>query len=804
MKIAFLIDSEPSYEQLTAFKWLKARTGCAFQVGIEKISDVNLNEFNIIWWHYDKNLNLPEFANSDEFKTALLNFLNRGGNLLLTLTAVKLLNVFNIEPIEPDFEEREILTSSHSYGFASFLGHPVFRKLNNSAYTFRASKETEKILISYVEHAPRNLKIVGVEKIGEAVNHDKKILFEFEDKFKIIAIGGYIYFSDKENPHWGNLDRLILNSILYLNNPRKFPEPRTYWDFTEDIKQVKLQLEDKALRTAQKKIGRKSTHIQTEIGETYFIQGERIFAEITSQKIKSISIPPLQIVDEFALFLKSNNEFKQTEKAQIILKPEAVVRNFEFDGVKFREMIFTHPKKPILISNFLFTSDREIEICLNLKISPKFLSCPKFKIKNFSFGFDEKLKCFYAFNPEIFSIFVGSARKPESYEINVGDFIDVKIFYKVSAGFEKAFNFAITGDFQNPQHPKDILSESKELYKLSLTSPHKIFKENFKSVRNVLRKYFTIETQDESINQKFKFAVSLLPKFMKDVKTLGRFLVHDLRDEFINTEKILNLLNTLLKLGDYEDVRDTLEFLGRYISVDGNFPKKFLLSGFFEYENFLKSQYIKICGDYLCFSKDKLFSKFTWRRIKNLISNEIQNLQNYPDVIESMLLFANVLEDSEYVEKLSELKSKIQFESGIKRTLMETSKLDFNSAISISNFVEKILDDFDFEVNAFEKKLIFKPKIKDAIGSVKLKNLRLQNMRVDLTIENSGDCLVFIFEKNNLPEINVNLKPIFENPRNVKNVLIDDKVCKSFEFNKVGLKVEFSFRFRRQVKILFD
>ncbi|CUS96054.1 DUF4960 domain-containing protein [Candidatus Chrysopegis kryptomonas] len=803
MKIAFLIDSEPSQEQLSAFKWLRARTGCAFQVEIEKINNANLNEFNIIWWHYDKSLNLPEFASSDEFKTTLLNFLNRGGNLLLTLTAVKLLNVLNIEPIEPDFEKREILTSSRSYGFASFLGHPVFRKLHNATYTFTASEKTEKIMLAYVDRTPENLKIVGIEKVDDKINPTKKILFEFESKFKIIAIGGYVYFSDKGNPNWNNLDRLLLNSILYLNNPRKFPEPKTYWDFRENITRASFQLENKALRTAQKKIGRKSTDIQSEIKGNYLIQGEQIFAEITEQKIKSISIPPLQIIDEISLSLKSNEEFKQIEKPQLILKPEAVVRNFEIGEAKFCETIFTHPKKPILISNFLITSDKEIEICLNLKISPKFLSEPKFQIKNFSFGFDEKLKCFYVFNPQIFAIFAGSARKPESYEIKVGDFVDVKIFYKVSAGSEKAFNFAITGVFQNPRAPKDILSESKELYKLSLTSPHKIFKENFKSVRNALRKYLTIETQDENINQKFKFAVSLLPKFMKDVKTLGRFLVNDLREEFINTEKILNSLNTLLKIGDYEDTRDTLEFLGRYISVDSKLPQKFLLSGFFEYDNNLKFNFIKICGDYLRSSKDKLFAKFTWQRIKNLISGEIENLQNYPDAFNSILLFANTLEDSEYMEKLNELKSKMRFENGVKKLSSKINQFDLNSAIGVSSFVEKILDDFEFDVNAFEKKLTFKPRIKDAIGSVKMKNLRLQNMRINITIEKSSDCLVINFEKNNLPEINVNLE-IFESPRNVKNVLIDDKVCKSFECDETSLKIGFSFRFKRQVKILFD
>ena len=74
MKIAFLIDSEPTQEHLQAYKWVRARTGCAFPVEIENIFETNLDDFNIIWWHYDKILALPEIADGERFKSIIFYF----------------------------------------------------------------------------------------------------------------------------------------------------------------------------------------------------------------------------------------------------------------------------------------------------------------------------------------------------------------------------------------------------------------------------------------------------------------------------------------------------------------------------------------------------------------------------------------------------------------------------------------------------------------------------------------------------------------------------------------------------------
>ncbi|MCS7228930.1 MAG: hypothetical protein RMJ81_01195 [Candidatus Kryptonium sp.] len=801
MKIAFLFESEPTSEQIQAYKWVRARTGCAFKVEVEKIFETNLNDFNIIWWHYDKNFTLPDFARDENFKSVITDFLNHGGNLLLTLSAMKLLNEIEIEPIEPDFESFE-LKSEIPIGFVSFFGHPVFRKLKNGVDVFLAKRVDKFLTIAYVKRAPEKLRIVAVEKLGRKINYDKKILFEYENGGRVIAIGGNVYFSALDNPFFHNLDRLVLNSLLYLNNPKKFPEPRTYWIFSGKIEKVDLAIEQKALRTAHKKIGDKHTGLSFEDGQDFLVQGDKIYAKVSGIEIEQISIPPFQLIDRFKIYVKSEEKFISPESAQIRFKPESLLMEFEIDNVKFKETIFAHPKKPALILNFLITSERDFEICLEIKISPKILNLSTIPLKDFFYGCEEKLKCVYVLNDKLFALFLGSPKRFELFDFRVEDDLRVKIYYRISSGVEKAFNFAIVGDVKHPSSNEDIAKSAKEIYKYALVFAHKVFKENLKSVKDGFRKRLLILTPDEEFNRNFKIALSCFPKFVKNVKGLGNFLVDDLNDEIVDYGKVLQILPLMLKIGEYEIVRDTLEFGGRCMSLNGEIPSVLSLSGTFEYERDLRTEYIKVCAEYLRSSKDKLFAKFTWQRLKKMIENcKVADLGK--DVVDSLLLFAKVLKDEAWIKKLSDLEVEEKHHRNFNKESFE-DVLDVNSAISLGMFIGNVLRRYCiFDVDSFEKKIYFSPLITESWEFWEIRNLRIQNMRLNVSLKREGNFMRFWFRKKDLPEVKIIFEPRFEEKIWIEKVLIEDKLVENLKVDESGAWLEFSFRFEKEVKIFF-
>ncbi|MEN3038636.1 MAG: hypothetical protein ABDI07_05710 [Candidatus Kryptonium sp.] len=801
MKIAFLFESEPTFEQIHAYKWVRARTGCAFKVEIEKILEENLNDFNIIWWHYDKKFTLPEFVRGEKFKAVIIDFLNRGGNLLLTLSAMKLLNDLGIEPVEPDFEGFE-LKSETPRGFACFFGHPVFRKLQNGADVFLTKQVDKFLTVAYVERTPEKLRTVAVEKLGGEINWNKKILFEYENRGRVIAIGGNVYFSVLDNPFFHNLDRLILNSLLYLNNPKRFPEPRTYWTFTDKIEKVDLTIEQKALRTAHKKIRKKDTGLSFERNKIFFVQGNKVYAKVSEIGIEQISIPPFRLIDNLKIYVKSGEEFLSPTNVRITFKPEAVLREFEIDNTKFKETIFAHPKKSALILNFLITSEKDCEICFEFKISPKILNLSPIPLKNFSYGCEEKLKCVYVLNEKLFCLFLGSPKKFELVDFKVEDGLKVIIYYRISPGIEKSFNFAIVGDVKHPSSSEDIVKSAKEIYKYALVFVHKLFKENLKLVKDGFRKRFLILTPDEEFNRNLKIALSCLPKFVKYVKGLGSFLVDGLSDEIVDYGKVLGVLPLMLKIGEYEIVRDTLEFGGRYMSLKREIPSRFSLSGTFEYEKDLRTEYIKVCAKYLRSSKDKLFAKFTWQRLKKIVESCSLDQFN-KDVLDSLLLFAKVLKDESWIKKLNELKIEKTKENLFKEKFDDT--FDVNSAVSLARFVDGILDKYCvFEVDSFEKKIYFSPLIAESWNFWEVRNLRIQNMKLNVSFRREENLMVFVFRKRDLPEIKIVFEPRFEKEILTEKILIGDRLIENFKIEGSKVYLEFSFRFEKEVKIFFN
>lgn len=802
MKIAFLFDPEPTYEQIQAYKWVRARTGCAFKVEIDEIFRTNLYDFNIIWWHYDKNLTLPEIVKDENFRSILLDFLKNGGNLLLTLSAMKLLNEIQIEPVEPDFEGFEI--DFNPRGFVSFFGHPIFRKLQNGVNVYLPRYGDKFLTVAYVKQTPEKLKVIAVEKIGDEIKLEKKILFEYEDNGRVIGIGGNVYFS-VENKFFYNLDRFVLNSLLYLNNPKKFPEPRTYWSFHTKVEQINLKLEDKALRSAQKKIGERGTGISLEEGDAFFIQGRGIYARVSKSEIGQVSIPPFQFIEYLKIYVRDALGFLVPQNVRVVFKPESVLREFEIGGVKFKENIFTHPKKPILILNFLMTSEVDFEICFELKISPKILNSPIIPFKNFSFGYEEKLKSVYVFNDSYFSLFCGSSRKPELVEFETDEDLIIKIFYKIFAGVEKAFNFAVVGEVKQPFSSEDVINVAKWNYKFALMFPHKVFKESFKFVKDRFRKHLLILTPNEKLNENFKFSVALVPKFIKSVKTLGDFAIDELNKFDVDLKKVFKVLSVMLKIGEYDGVRDTLEFVGRYINLNGEIPSRFSLFGVFEYgDEKLKWDYIKICADYLRCSKDKLFAKFTWRRLKRMFKNyEVEKIER--DIVNSLFLFAKILKDEEWIEKLSGfgVGDVGNLDIGKGQEVNFGNCFDVNSAFSVSGFIDGVLSKYCvFDVDSFAKKIYSSPFVKNEWEFLEIRNLRIQNMSINVFVKREDNWISFLFEKRSLPEVKVIFEPRFEGNVLVEKVMIDDKSVQSFRVEGNRVMLEFPFRFKRAVYLL--
>jgi hypothetical protein len=148
------------------------------------------------------------------------------------------------------------------------------------------------------------------------------------------------------------------------------------------------------------------------------------------------------------------------------------------------------------------------------------------------------LKAFFIINDELFSIFIGSVKRPDEFNFKLENGLSISVKYRIPAGMEKAFNIAIAGEVKQPHSSERIIHTAREFYKLALKSTHKVFKDNFKTIRNTIRRRLQISTDDKKFERDFNFAVVLLNRFQKRIKNPGRCFVPNPRCNFVKVDEI--------------------------------------------------------------------------------------------------------------------------------------------------------------------------------------------------------------------------------------------------------------------------
>lgn len=87
-------------DELAAYNWLKATYPKAEFVSMSAVKNgtANLSKFGVIWWHEDLTQTLPDIAFDNAVITAINNYRNAGGNLLLTTFAARWIEQLGIVP----------------------------------------------------------------------------------------------------------------------------------------------------------------------------------------------------------------------------------------------------------------------------------------------------------------------------------------------------------------------------------------------------------------------------------------------------------------------------------------------------------------------------------------------------------------------------------------------------------------------------------------------------------------------------------------------------------------------------------
>ena len=240
-------------DEIAASDWLFSKYPGAVYISFADIaSGVSLNNINVLWWHYDSATALPTSVLNTNVVDKIKNYLNNGGNILLTTFASQYVEALGIVPagkgpnnVFGDFPPYGFVDSGSDWGM-SFKGnesHLIFDGLQTyeagkakllEKGTFRQNHTAWWFLPEwggYVNGAGWRTQTGGKNLASEAWDNtlDGRVtIAEFPSgaankKCIVISMGAYDWYNESSNgnpsqanAYLDNIKTLTENSLNYL------------------------------------------------------------------------------------------------------------------------------------------------------------------------------------------------------------------------------------------------------------------------------------------------------------------------------------------------------------------------------------------------------------------------------------------------------------------------------------------------------------------------------------------------------------------------------------------------------------
>jgi glycogen debranching enzyme len=190
-----------------------------------------LSGFTHLWYH---RTDTAAFDNTEKKSgETIRQFVQKGGNLFLSMEAVPLLNEWKIEPatIQSGQDTLKDEGFGRPAGFHAFKTHPLFHGMNGGVYTTKQKQDHIVRKHGYFGDAvPQKGMVAGIQWTYITFTEENKLLLEYRlGKGRIIAAGAYLYYA-ADNYNQQHLWQFTENVFRYTS--RQFQqEAANYWQY---------------------------------------------------------------------------------------------------------------------------------------------------------------------------------------------------------------------------------------------------------------------------------------------------------------------------------------------------------------------------------------------------------------------------------------------------------------------------------------------------------------------------------------------------------------------------------------------
>lgn len=593
--------------------------------------EADLSSYDLVW------VNRPDTADFSEAELETLlplkDYVAAGGKLVLADDAVRLLNIWGIEPTPLQKFVYEAIDDGfgRKVGFHGFRAHPIFDGLYGGAYVWHGHQDNVCHTWSFpqgVMPQAEGTRVIGTFWEYIFYHPYEKAIWETPyGEGSILSIGGLLKYGEP-NFNSAILERFTTNCVKYLAGTLKSGEVERYWDYSprglvEDTYDYKA-----AVPSSRPWDIADDPHsvVWDATGQEVDIAGRRnmVVSHEEDGGIFEIWTHPFLSVRDLKVSVRvAGSEepilLKQTG-ARIELRTNSFIRTYTFGDLTVNEIITVSYDRPVTVAHYQWSGAELEAVLAEFTCNQRYMwPYEEDALGSVYYGWAEGLNAFVASTADREFMSIIGANAPGRL-LAAGNEVNPKLLQVVA---KTEYDVSGTNSLDlvlaaGSEGEKAALAD----YAAAAKNPQKVFSESAKHHSDYLAKHVSINTPDEVMNEAYRWAVTGSEMFKVDIPGIGTGLLagySSSRRGWGGGQRVSGRPGyawffgrdcewaslAFLDLGDPEIVRDVLEMMMRFQRVDGKIYHELTTSGSVHYDScdgtpffvVLMGRYLKATGD---------------------------------------------------------------------------------------------------------------------------------------------------------------------------------------------------------------
>ncbi len=652
IKVGLIVNNKPdqSFEIEALAKILDAHSSDVTYKLTPLTHLTSLKEFDVVWYHCSDSTAIRE--NEKALGKQFIDYVSNGGQLILSMDAVRLLNEWSIEPATIQIHHYAAVDEGfgRKLGFHAFRSHPLFDKLFGGAYTWHGKKDnTCRILGFFGDSQPEAKNTHIIATLWEYIFYhpnDKVIWQTSVGKGRILAIGACLYFG-KPNFNEPVLRQFTMNCLNFMKGKKTESKVR-FWNYQP----TRVLSSDKNFSSIKL-----SNPVSWKIPETTNILSRRASNynyDLSSQRtlvlgkekagIDEIWTHPFMSLRDFVTHLDIGGQDSLVSLSDytplVKMRPNAMIRTYQIGAIVLKEIITSKITDPVVVVHYEWIGDGLNRIVTDFKSNLRYMwPYDSNTLGSIYYNWSNALNAFVVMdkNQEFCSL-VGSNVKGAL--LTSGRFDRFNVKNKESKG-EKTEKLQVASSVSYDIKDKKAIdifmvagnTGAKSViknYKLAMHQPNDIMVISNAYYENYLSKKLSIITPDKDFNEGYKWAVLRSCQFIVNTPEIGTSLMAGYSSSktgwggsqtvsgrpgyawYFGRDAVWSSF-AFNDLGDFETVKDVLKTFIHYQAVNGKIYHELTTSGSVHYDAsdatplfvILMAKYLKSSGD-ISFIKENI------------------------------------------------------------------------------------------------------------------------------------------------------------------------------------------------------